>query len=295
MSRSLSPRLLPASPSFPTLTLRAPSPAAGGARSAAIGAPRLPPLLWSLLPGAPSGRRRAAPRGASRYVRLGSSGSARGREGGGSWGRHRRRRPGPRLPGCAAAETPAGGRRLREVGGRRGGRALAFVRGRGAQSRPRGEAGKEARHRYARGEGGGGGRGPRRGGRRRRASLTSRPGRRTRGEGTRAHAGPRGPGLPGPPGSPALGAARPGSVCPGPAAPVVKGRSRGCELRAGGAPVRRPAGCWRFLRGTLGVTAWTCVCVCALPKSLCTTRACICRLGFVKLHPRRLYVCLSAC
>lgn len=63
--------------------------------------------------------------------------------------------PGLRRSGDSGGRAPAAG----EVGGRRGGRALAFVRGRGAQSRPRGEAGKEARHRYARGaDCGGGGR-----------------------------------------------------------------------------------------------------------------------------------------
>lgn len=59
-----------------------------------------------------------------------------------------------------------------------------------------------------------------------------------------------------------------------------------------GTRVRRAAGRWRFLRGTLGITAWTCVYVCARPEALCTTRTCICRLGFVKLHPRPLYMFL---
>lgn len=57
--------------------------------------------------------------------------------------------------------------------------------------------------------------------------------------------------------------------------------------RCGGQP-----GCWGFLRGTLGTTAWTCVCVGARPEALCTTRACVYRLGFVKLYPRPLCVCL---
>lgn len=57
--------------------------------------------------------------------------------------------------------------------------------------------------------------------------------------------------------------------------------------RCGGQP-----GCWGFLRGTLGITAWTCVCVCARPEALCTTRVCVYRLGFVKLYPRPLCVCL---
>ena len=114
-----------------------------------------------------------------------------GREGGGSRGG--RGGGGGRarsLPVCAAAQIPAGGHRLRA--GARGGGALAVAR---RPRLPRGEAVREARHRYAREKGTarGGGRPRARGGegRPRRASLTSRPGRRTRGEGTAAHACPR--------------------------------------------------------------------------------------------------------
>lgn len=55
-----------------------------------------------------------------------------------------------------------------------------------------------------------------------------------------------------------------------------------CEqagARCGGQP-----GCGAFLRGTLGITAWTCVCVCARPEALCTTRACV-SIGFWEASP----------
>lgn len=110
-------------------------------------------------------------------------------------------RPGPRAPGL---------RRSGDTGGRApvlgGGRApgedspLPWPAGRRCPRLPRAETGREARHRYARGPGTAGAsrrpRAPGVDGRQGRASLTSRPGRRTRGEGTRAHAGPRGAGPP---------------------------------------------------------------------------------------------------
>lgn len=110
------PSLLSASQSLPTLTLRAPSPAAGGARSAAIpGSRPFFPRPSSPEPASGPGRRRVALRGTGRYVRLGS-GSARGREGGGSWGRRGGGGRARARPGCAAAEIPAGGRRLQGSG-----------------------------------------------------------------------------------------------------------------------------------------------------------------------------------
>lgn len=196
---------LPASQCLPALTLRAPSPAAGGAGAAALGDPRLPPLRSPSLLGAPSGRGRrgTATRGASRYVRLGS-GSGPGPAGKGAGAEEDEV-----AAAAAAAAGPAPSRTAPQHRHRRAGAGCGKAGGRPERTHPRrrpaaaqrprlprGEAGREAPHRYARQKAtaGGGGR-PRAGvgeGRPRRASLTSRPGRRTRGWGTRAHAGPRG-------------------------------------------------------------------------------------------------------
>lgn len=215
-----------------------------------------------------------APRGAGKGARAGegekvAAGPAPSRAA--PQRRHPRAGAGCREAGGCPRSRPPAARRLASRVGRPGTGTLAE---RGLRGRPEAEA---------------------RGGEGwpQRTSLTSRPDRRTYGEGIRAHAGPRRA-------WPRWAASPPGYRCrparPGLARPRLWSRARagGVSCRQAGARVRRAAQRQR-LRGTLGITAWTCVCVCARPEALCTTRACVCRLGFVKLHPRPLCVCFSAC
>lgn len=110
--------------------------------------------------------------------------------------------------------------------------------------------------------------GPRRGVAAKDSSPDLAAGRRTRDPGTLAHAGPAELRLPGPSRCD-CGSAESGLVWL--VALVVKGRSRGCELRAGGRGGGGRPGLWGFSRGTLGITAWTCVCASARPR-LCVLR-----------------------
>lgn len=118
------PSPLPSSQYLPALTLPAPSPAAGGARSAALGDPRLPPLLRppspelseavaaSVQPRAERAGKCAAAASPGR-TRPGPARPGRGREPGRA---RRRRRPGPLSPGLrrstdTGGRAPAAGRR----------------------------------------------------------------------------------------------------------------------------------------------------------------------------------------
>lgn len=125
------PAAVSVSVSLPTLTLPAPSPAAGGARSAALQDPPLPPCPVPSFSEPPSGRRGAARRGASRYVRPGSR-CERARKGAGAREGEAAARPGsahtlgsPELcaPACGdwggptLLRTPTTSRRRRARGG----------------------------------------------------------------------------------------------------------------------------------------------------------------------------------
>lgn len=154
------PRPSHAFQSLSGLTLRASSPAAGGARSAALGDPRPPPLLLSLCPWIPpqrpppppySSARRKQVRAPRQLLRAGPGREGGGRRGGrGSGGQARALRAAPqeRPPQADAGCRKADGHW--EDAPSPAGRRAPFA--------PRGEAGREARHRYARGEGTAGGR-----------------------------------------------------------------------------------------------------------------------------------------